>query len=278
MKILKFGGTSVGSPDSINKVVRIILNEKKNSSIAVVVSAFSGITNQLIELYDLAWQQLDYQELFQKIMNRHNNKPRILFDELVDHLKTIKTKQKKSLADLDLIMSFGERLSAGNIADIFNEHGIKSECLDARQLVKTNSDYGQAQVKIEETYQNIRNYFIKHKDLQIITGFIGSTDDNQTTTLGRGSSDYTASLFAAALSASAIEIWTDVDGIMTADPNKSASAKTIDLLSYDEAKKMADTGAKVLFPLAIIPAKQFNIPIYIKNTFHPHAAGTIINS
>jgi len=153
-----------------------------------------------------------------------------------------------------------------------------ADFLDARTLIKTDKNFGAARVNFDITYQNIREYFQSHQTLQVITGFIGSTTDGETTTLGRGGSDYTASLFGAVLKASEIQIWTDVDGVMTADPKKVAKAFPITHLTYEEAMELFHFGAKVIYPPTMQPALGQKIPIHIKNSFNPTVKGTVIGT
>lgn len=274
MKILKFGGTSVGSIDGISRVVKIIQEKLKQEKIAVVVSAFSRVTDQLAKSNSPDFLA-ELKKRHCQITNNIHSAEKI-FQELAGANRLFSSPEK-SAADLDYLMSFGERLSAAIMTEVLRQNSIGAEYLDARQIIKTDNNYGKANVDIQQTYQNIQRYFNKHDKLQVITGFIGSTDQGETTTLGRGSSDYTAALFAAALKASAVEIWKDVDGLMTADPKKNSVAKLIKRISYAEAKKMAEAGAKVICPLAIIPAQQAGIPIFIKNTYNIDAEGTIIS-
>jgi aspartokinase/homoserine dehydrogenase 1 len=275
MRILKFGGTSVGSRDGINRVVKIIQGKLKQEKIVVVVSALSGVTDQLAAINSPNYlAELKVRHC--KITNNFHSAKEI-FQELAG-IDQLFLSSKKSAADSDYLMSFGERLSAAIVTEILQKNGIEAEYLDARQIIKTDSNFGKANVDIQQTYQNIQKYFNEHDKLQVVTGFIGSTNKGETTTLGRGSSDYTAALLGAALKASGIEIWKDVDGLMTADPNKDPAAKLIKRISYIKAKKIAEAGVKVICPLAIAPAQQANIPIFIKNTYNIKAEGTIINN
>jgi bifunctional aspartokinase / homoserine dehydrogenase 1 len=292
MKLLKFGGTSVGSPENIKQVIEIVSNRKEK--ISVVVSAFTGITNQLNSLSSFAAEGHEkFKDILNDIESRHINavkelisikrqssilaNVKMLINELDDIVKGVFLVREISPRVLDFIMSFGERLSAYIISEAIKDRDIKCEFLDARKLIKTNENFGNARIDIDVTYKNINNYFRRHKDLQIITGFIASTKDNQTTTLGRQGSDYTASIFGAALNASSIEIWTDVDGVMTADPQKVKRAFSIGNLSYEEAMELSYFGAKVIYPPTMQPASEKNIPIHIKNTFNPKGNGTIIS-
>ncbi len=175
-------------------------------------------------------------------------------------------------------MSFGERLSAYIITETLQERGVAAEYLDARDVVRTDESFGRARVYLEECYKSIRTRFavFSQEVLPVITGFIGATARGETTTLGRGGSDYTAAIFGAALDATEIEIWSDVDGVMTADPKKVESAFPVQTMTYEEAMEMAHFGAKVIYPPTIRPALQKRIPIRIKNSLNPTFMGTVI--
>ncbi len=295
MKVLKFGGSSVGSPENIERVTQLILNARRQDKIAVVVSAFSGVTDALLEMTQTAAQGDErYRPLLEELEARHLGTVKALIDvhrqsgilagvkkmlnELEDILHGVFLIKEYTLRTLDFILSFGERLSAYIVTEAFREQGIDAEYLDARLLVKTDENFGAARVDVETTYQNIRSYFGLRPALQVITGFIGSTHHGQTTTLGRGGSDYTAALFAAALQATEIQIWTDVNGFMTADPRKVPDAFPIPKMTYDEALEMSNSGAKVLYAPTIQPAMAENIPIRVLNTFNPEFEGTLISN
>ncbi len=293
MKMLKFGGSSVGSPERIENVIKI-LKSYKSERIAVVFSAFQTVTDNLIKLGELA--------------KSSDNNYSLLLDEVKQkHISTIealipKTKRKKSLKyvnelfeDLsgmlngvfllreltprthDYLTSFGESLSCFIISQALNAKGIKSEFLKASDLVKTDSNFINAKVDFEKTNKNIKAYFKLHADkMQIVTGFIASNDDGEITTLGRGGSDYTASIFGAALKVEEIQIWTDVDGILTADPRKVDDTYPLKAVTYEEAMELSHFGAKVIHPPTMLPALQGKIKIRIKNTFNPEYPGTVI--
>jgi len=297
MKILKFGGTSVAHASNINKVIEILLESSKpkpKQKIVVVVSALSGITNDLIMLANLASKKdFKYKIILKAICGRHDqvikelidlkNQKRILreinkkYRELKEIANNIFLERKLPLPVLDDVMSFGERLSSYVISEAIKSRGIACEFIDSRDIIKTDDNFGSANVDLEKSYKLISNCF-KEKSLSIMGGFIGSTKDGITTTLGRGGSDYTASLVGAALDASMIEIWTDVDGIMTEDPKKMKNALLIPEITYERAEEMAYNGAKVIHPKTIRPAVLKNIPIYIKNTFNPSGSGTKISN
>ncbi len=273
-KIMKFGGSSVGSADRIKNVCRIIhnsaLSQSKGDKIAVVVSAMQGVTDKLLVL-DFAWVKEKHLAAAKEL---RVSSPIILLNELENIIKGIKLIGDASPMVLDLVASFGERLSAELIASYFK----KSQAVDARKLVKTDDNFQNAAVDFSKTNVKIRNYFRKLPQgiIPIITGFIGSDDKERTTTLGRGGSDYTAAIFGAALNCDVIEIWTDVDGVMSADPRIVPEAVTLPQISYEEAFEMAYFGAKVIYPPTMLPAIKKNIPIVIKNTFNPEYSGTVI--
>ena len=294
MKVLKFGGTSVGSVDSIKTVISILESNLENGErIAVVFSAMGGVTNRLIEIGKMAAAgNVEYIEFLKVVEERHfavvrgminvKNQSstfaavRGLFNELGDILRGVSWIKELSERTLDLIMSFGERLSTLVIAEILKSKGIATEFCDARNIIHTNATYGMGDVDFEITNRQILEYFAKTTALQCVTGFIASTAEGVTTTLGRGGSDYTASILAAALDASVIEIWTDVDGMMTADPRKVANAFTIPSISYAEAMELSHFGAKVIYPPSLQPAFAKNITLKVLNTFNVDFVGTYV--
>ncbi|OGI63187.1 hypothetical protein A2818_00035 [Candidatus Nomurabacteria bacterium RIFCSPHIGHO2_01_FULL_40_12] len=295
MKILKFGGTSVAHASNINKVIEILLESlKPKQKIVVVVSALSGITDDLILLANLASKgDLKYEIIFKAICGRHDevikelihskNKEKVnqeinkKYRELKKMVKNIFLVRKLTLPALDAVMSFGEQLSSYVIGEAIKNRGIPCEFIDSRDIIKTDDNFGNANVDLEKSYKLISDCF-RGKSLSIMGGFIGSTKEGITTTLGRGGSDYTASLVGAALDASLIEIWTDVDGIMTEDPKKIKNALLIPEITYERAEEMAYNGAKVIHPKTIKPAVLKNIPLYVKNTFNPLGRGTKISN
>lgn len=293
MKVLKFGGSSVGTPDRIRSVIDIVLEQLRIEPAGVVVSAFQGITDLLVETANRAAQgQAEYMQHVDHITKRHREAVNALISqrrqgsvlgaigariqEMEDVLHGIYLVKELSARMLDFIMSFGEVLSAYIISESFRDRGTDAEFLDARLLIRTDMNFGAARVDFETSNQRIRAYFAEHPKLQIITGFVGSTLHEETTTLGRGGSDYTAAIFGAALGASEIEIWTDVNGVMTADPRRVNRAFPIENMSYEEAMEMSHFGARIIHPPTMQPARARNIPIRIKNTFEPHFRGTLI--
>jgi len=287
MKILKFGGSSVTTPERIEQVVQLISSEHP---CGVVVSAFGGITDQLIQLIACAERGTDYNNELQLLFDRHRQtihdlhlKKELLFstvqkieDELGDTLSTIANQKKCTPQLKDAALSVGERLSANIITEACIAKGINASYLDARKVILTDDHFGSAFVHYQKSYNNIRNEWIDESKTRIITGFIGATESGETTTFGRSGSDYTASIFGAALDVEEIEIWTDVNGILSADPNVVFDAKTISHITYEEAMELAHAGAKVIFPPTMIPALYKSIPIRIKNTFEPDNPGTAI--
>lgn len=295
-RVLKFGGSSVGTPERIKSTIEIIKKAYKCSShIAIVVSAFGGVTDQLITLGKMAANgKGNYQNVLAEAIERHKISANMLISqerlpnamkaieqtlsELRNLLEGVFLIQELSPKTLDLMMSFGERLSAFIIAEAIQPSIPQARFLDAREIIKTNRAFGGSQVDFEETNKNIQKYFHDAPCIPIMTGFIGSSKENETTTLGRGGSDYTAAIVGAALNVDVIEIWTDVNGVMTADPRKEPYAFSIPKMSYKEAMEMSYFGAKVIHPPTIIPAFEKNIPLLIKNSFNPEAPGTLIDT
>lgn len=294
MKIIKFGGSSVANHDNIKRVFSILQEKLKRSEIAVVFSAFGGVTESLLEIARLAREGDEtYRDLLQTLEEKHlmlvrqligvHNQSTVMtyvkvrFKELEDLFHGIYLIKENSPRTLDYVASFGERLSAFILAEALSAQGVRTQFLDARDVIRTNDRFGQAKVDFETTNSQIKSYFGKHEGLKVITGFIASTAKGETTTLGRSGSDYTAAIFAGALEATDLEIWTDVSGVLTSDPRLVYTAFTIPQLSYSEAMELSHFGAKVIFPATMQPAMKRSIPIYIKNTFEPENPGTLIN-
>ena len=294
MKIIKFGGSSVANPENIKKVFAILQDKLKSHEIAVVFSAFGGVTESLLTIARLAREgDQAYRDLLQTLEEKHldivrqliavQNQSTVMtyvkvrFKELEDLFHGIFLIKENSARTLDYVASFGERLSAFILAEAMAGKGIKTQFVDARDVIRTNDRFGQARVDYEVTNAQIKEYFAKNDGVKVITGFIASTAKGETTTLGRSGSDYTAAIFAGALEATDLEIWTDVSGVLTSDPKLVYTAFTIPQLSYNEAMELSHFGAKVIFPATMQPAMKKNIPIYIKNTFEPENPGTLIN-
>lgn len=295
MNVLKFGGSSVGSPERINVIIDIVKSRlEKGEKLAIILSAFSKVTDQLVEMADAASNNQDFVSILTAYKKRHNEAAlELLGQEDINRIAPILEENHNTLENLlrgvqlvrevsprtmDYVLSFGERNSNMIVAAAFNKAGVKAEFLDARNIIKTNKEFGAAKVNFELTNQKIKEYFTSHSDaLQVITGFIASDVGGLTTTLGRGGSDYTAAIVASALDAEVLEIWTDVDGVLTSDPRKVNKAYTLPTLTYAEAMEMSHFGAKVIYPPTIQPALSKGIPIYIKNTFNPTFGGTLIS-
>jgi aspartokinase/homoserine dehydrogenase 1 len=294
MKILKFGGTSVGSAENI-KIVHQIAQQyiQDEVHIALVVSAQSGVTN-LLELagkkaaeadesYKADFEQIE-QNLFGIMkelieVNRQSKlfaNTKLMLNNLEDILHGIFLLREFSPRIRDLVLSFGERFSAQIISTFFNQEGLESEMLDTRQIIRTDSDFGAAKVDFPKSNELITDYFAKHSKLQIVTGFVASNNQDQTTTLGRGGSDFTASILGSALDAYEVEIWTDVDGVMTTDPRKVKRAFSLPSITYMEAMEMTHFGAKVIYPPTLQPLVDKRIPLRIRNTFNPIFEGTYV--
>ncbi len=293
MKILKFGGSSLQTAQRIRQVADILKKLAPSAKLAMVVSAFGGVTDQLIEAaHQAAVGNPGYQEIEKDLENRHlqligelltvQSQSRAsafvinLLNDLHDVLHGVFLVRELSARVLDFVMSFGERLSAFIVAQVLQDAGLDADYLDARQLIKSNDRFGQAQVLWPETEKLIKQYFKNNKKLPVITGFIASTLKNETTTLGRSGSDFTASIFGAILGVEEIQIWTDVDGVMTADPRKVPEAFTIPQISYEEVMELSHFGAQVIHPRTMQPALDKKIPLRIKNTLNPDHPGTLI--
>jgi aspartokinase/homoserine dehydrogenase 1 len=296
MRVLKFGGSSVGTNDAIRKVANIISEKKQDHHIAVVISAFKGVTDLLDQAISEASQgEEEYRNILDDLESRHNSvikelvsiqnqsqtlaQFKMMFNELDDVLHGVWLTREMTDRTRDFVMGFGERFSAYIISEFLNDSGISANYLDAREIIITNQEFGSARVLFDQTYNNIQARLEQAdpEQVQVITGFIASTTSGESTTLGRGGSDYTASLISAAVDAEAIELWTDIEGIMTADPKKVKRYFVIPHLSYEEAMELSHFGARIIYPPTLQPAMKANIPILIKNTFKPNEDGTRIS-
>jgi aspartokinase/homoserine dehydrogenase 1 len=297
LRVFKFGGSSLATPDCIRAAVRIVLDRIDGMPAVVVVSAFQGATDHLLECAQLAARNDPaWEHVYGRIAAHHRSAVdsllgggrargiRVQVDqqlgELRDTLQQVRAFGHGRPA-MDLVASFGERLSARIVASHLNQFA-DVEFVDARHFVTTDDDFTRASVMLRRTTGAARRYFASFwrqsfARVPVVTGFIGRTDDGRTTTIGRNGSDYTAAIIGAALGASRIEIWTDVDGVLSADPRTVASAFTLPHLTYDEAAELAHFGARVLHAGTIGPAAAESIPIVIKNTFNPAAPGTLIS-
>lgn len=299
MRVLKFGGSSLATSARIRDVGRIVLDRARQERVIVVVSAFEDVTNQLLECTRLAERgDSGYDRTYERIVRRH----RSVLDELVGRRRGARTRaqMERLLVELhealhgihllrhcppyalDVTASFGERLAALIVAAHLGR-SRPSAFVDARRFIVTDDQYTHANVDFGKTNRATRGYFTRlfrrgsSRLVPIVTGFIGSTDEGRTTTIGRNGSDYTAAIIGAALGASVIEIWTDVDGVLSADPRAVASAFVLPQITYEEAMELSYFGARVLHSSAIAPAVAKSIPILIKNTFNPAGSGTLIS-
>ena len=295
MKVLKFGGSSVAKPERIRGIAKILKEYyTQGEKFTVVFSAFGGVTDSLIEMSQLAAAGDDlYVEKFEAFQNRHVDAAKELLDkdglkevlqELESNHNVLKNLlygvfliREASTRTMDYVLSFGERSSAFIISHVLKQNGLNAKYLDARKVIKTDKSFSSAKVDLNLTYKKIKEYYEQNPEIHIVTGFIASAKGGLTTTLGRGGSDYTASLLAAGLNADVIEIWTDVDGVLTADPRKVKKAFTIPNMTYSEAMEMSHFGAKVIYPPTLQPALAKAIPLYIRNTFNPSFIGTLVS-
>ncbi|HWK98676.1 MAG TPA: bifunctional aspartate kinase/homoserine dehydrogenase I [Parapedobacter sp.] len=294
MKILKFGGSSVGSVESIAAVLEILKkSHEAGEQPVVVLSAMAGMTNLLTRLATDAAEGKDFLGGLKEMESRHFSvvkqliavkrqnpvftKLKIYLNELEDLLQGVYNLRELSLQSKDLIVSYGERCSVLLVSKIADQYFPAVDFVDTTQLIQTDSQFGGAHVNQPLSEQAIRAYVAEnHAKLLFFTGFIAANEEGRVTTLGRGGSDYTAAIIGSALGASAIEIWTDVDGMLTADPRIVKKAFSLPVLSYTEAMELSYFGAKVIYPPTMIPAFLKKIPIVIRNTFNPAFAGTVI--
>ncbi|WP_394766828.1 bifunctional aspartate kinase/homoserine dehydrogenase I [Ferruginibacter sp.] len=294
MQVLKFGGSSVANAANINKVIEIVKEKIKTDKIIVVVSAFGGITDILLQCSQLAAEGNEaYKKKLHEAELRHLatvkelisitqqsavlSLVKTLCNEMEDICTGIFLLKELSERTKDRIVSYGEILSSKIIAAKLNTEAITCEWINSAELIVTNANYGSAAVDFSITDKKIADYFAASTStLFMMPGFIASDINGVTTTLGRGGSDYTAAIVAAALPAKVLEIWTDVSGMMTADPRLVANVKIIPEISYQEAMELSHFGAKVIYPPTIQPVSSKGIPTWIKNTFAPQDNGTVI--
>ncbi|AXO78986.1 bifunctional aspartate kinase/homoserine dehydrogenase I [Olleya aquimaris] len=294
MKVLKFGGTSVGSAQNIKKVIDILQKESLSNPLVCVVSAVGGITDKLLEAGALAKQKdKKYKTVFDKIKTIHYK----VIEELTPDSTTIKKEVDTKFEDLeqllngiflinelspktsDKLVSFGELLSSFIIAKTMENMGLNTIIKNSQELIVTNSNFTKAEVIYDVTNKNIIDYFNQAtQQVTILPGFVSKSHLGEITTLGRGGSDFTAAIIAAALKVEQLEIWTDVSGMYTTNPKLVKQAYPINNLSYQEAMELSHFGAKVLYPPTVQPVLNLAIPIHIKNTLHPEANGTVISN
>ncbi len=296
MKVLKFGGSSVANAENISRVIAIVQKALEKEKIIVVVSALGGITDTLIQCGTLASRGDEtYKTNLKEIEHRHLETIKLLIP--FDRQSSVLSQVKKSCNEIedicngvflleelsdrtkDRIVSYGELISSWILSSRLKALGVENVWKDSRELIITDSNFTYATVDFHTTNQNISDYFSAAEDsLFVMPGFIASDAGRTVTTLGRGGSDYTASIIAAAVDASVLEIWTDVSGMMTADPRLVSNTKVIPFISYQEAMELSHFGAKVIYPPTIQPVMNKSIPVWIKNTFSPEDHGTLIKS
>lgn len=289
MKVLKFGGTSVGTPQSLRNVKHIVESITDDKAI-VVVSALGGITDKLISTAKTASSgNLEYIVTYAEIVRRHlemitelvdpASRPDVLkavnplLEELGNIFRGISLVRDLSQRTLDVIVSYGERMSSVIVSNVIT--GAK--LFDSRNFIITHNVHGRHVLNQETTDEKIHSTFDNARfNVAVVPGFISSDESGDITNLGRGGSDYTAAILASSLEADILEIWTDVDGFMTADPRIIKDARVLEIMSFSEAMDLCNYGAKVIYPPTIYPVFRRNIPIIVKNTFNPSAPGTLI--
>ncbi len=297
MIVCKFGGTSVADAEAIDRTAQIIQSKRAKQPI-VVVSALGGATNQLLEVANRAasGELLLALGLIEQLRDRHlreaasllDGSPEALeiateigasFDELAHLAEALRTLGYLTPRSLDTVAAVGELLSSQIVAAAFRHRGLPAVWVDARDVMRTNDFFTRAEPDTEEIERAAQAYIVpiaERGQIAVMGGFVGSAPGRVTTTLGRGGSDYSASLIGAAVNAEAIEIWTDVDGMLTADPRVVPNARLIERIRFDEAAELASFGAKVLHPSTIAPAVQRGIPVYVFNSRNPGGRGTMI--
>ena len=296
MQVLKFGGTSVANAENISKVVDIVKETIKKDKTIVVVSALGGITDLLLNAAASASSGDEtFKEKLLVIEQRHMEAVKQLIPVAQQsHFLSLVKKSCNEIEDIcngvfllreltprtkDRISSYGELISSQIIAAKFNSDGIAATWKDSRELIVTNSSFTAAEVDYAETNKKVNEYFnSQSSSLFILPGFVATDKNGVTTTLGRGGSDFTAAIIASAVKASVLEIWTDVSGMMTADPRLTNNARIIPHISYQEAMELSHFGAKVIYPPTIQPVMSLGIPVWIKNTFAPADYGTLVTS
>ena len=276
IKVLKFGGTSVADAAAFERAVEIV-RANHDSPVVVIVSAMSGVTDALIAVKDLD-EHFERHLQVAQILNAEQQRG---FRDLIENSRR-EIFARLPVADLrtqDEVASYGERLCAALFALVLEHHDVAATHVDARACILTDDDHGNANPLMHEVRSRSTTLLlplIESKRVPVLGGFIGSTTEGVTTTLGRGSSDYTATLIGAALQAREIQIWTDVDGVQTANPNLVTATRTIPVISYEEARELAALGARVMHPKMIGPVVEDKIPIRVRNSRFPERSGTLI--
>ena len=298
LRVMKFGGTSIGDAEAISRSVEIIVAAKAEHPTVAVVSAMSGVTNALVEATQRAavgdprvgaeiadFLQCKHSRVAHTLITDENRRRELQTE--VKMLAAVASRLCERLADerllcpqlCDSIHGIGERLAARIVASLLCEKATWSIAIDASTLIVTDEEYGAAEPEMRMTRARARLHLlplIAAGIVPVVTGFIGATEEGTTTTLGRGGSDYSATVLGAALDAVEVVIWTDVDGVMSADPRISSDARTIPELSYSSATALAEAGAKVLHPKTLRPVAERGIPVRVRNSFSPANLGTLI--
>jgi bifunctional aspartokinase / homoserine dehydrogenase 1 len=295
VKVLKFGGSSLADGARIKDVADVVSQAAGSERIAVVLSAMKGVTDMLITAARDAEEGGEaFKAVLETIRGKHFDAVRFLFappdqaaaltplalmcNELEEILHGVELIRECSPRTLDLVMSFGERLSCQLFTAFMRARGKDAVLVDARELIVTNDRFGSAAVNFDRSYHRIEARLSAIEGIAVIPGFIGATEKGVTTTIGRNGSDYTASIIGAGAQAELIEIWTDVDGVLSADPRIVPDAFVIPHLSYEEAMELSYFGAKVIHPYSMVPAVEKGIPLIIKNSLNPPAPGTLISA
>lgn len=281
MIVMKFGGTSVGNADRISNVANIV-KSNINKKPGVVVSAVGGVTDKLIELGNASAENKankilgDIKRTHYGILEKLGLDESLLKKDIETLTDLINNNKTISAKTLDEFQSFGEQMSSKIVAAQLNKIGVKADAFNAWDFgFFTNDEFGNAE-PLEETFNNLDSNIKNLNVIPIVTGFVGKTRNGEITTLGRGGSDYSAAIIGSAINAEEIQIWTDVDGVMSTDPKVVSNAKTLDRISFAEASELAYFGAKVLHPKTILPAMNKNIPVRVLNSFNPKCNGTMI--
>ncbi|MCC9167468.1 aspartate kinase [Pontibacter harenae] len=294
MLVLKFGGTSVANADAMLQIASILKEKNYPGNILVVVSAMSKVTDMLISCFEkAATHDETYQEIVQQLEAKHmeaieqlvpyshqielKGRVKMLLRELEDLSKGIFLLDELSDSTKARFMAFGELLSSAVVSVALQHQGLTNRLIDSRDYIVTDGNFLNAKVDLKKSYAKVKAELANEK-LVIAPGFIARSQEGKTTVLGRGGSDYSASIYAAALQADLLEIWSDVDGMYTTDPRKAKLAYSIEELSYEEAMELAYFGAKVLYPPTIAPLVAAKIPLCLKNTFNPSHKGTLISN
>ncbi|MCP4200979.1 MAG: aspartate kinase, partial [bacterium] len=294
MRVLKFGGSSLATADRIVRVAEIVRSARAEDEVAVVVSALGGVTDGLGEAAESARRQSeDVAGRVAELEQRHLETARAVADVeeheeleagiqsvlagLLEVLQGVGLVGEVSARSLDRILACGELLSAPIVAAALRRLGTDAIGVDARELIVTDAGHGRARPDVGATRARIQERLDGTTAVPVVTGFIGATAEGETTTLGRGGSDFTASVVAVAVGAAAVELWTDVDGVMSADPRMVSDARPIRRLRYDELMELSHFGAKVVHPPSVHPVRTCGIPLWIKSTFQPESAGTLVS-